>query len=145
MKRSEKGRPRLSTTRGPGKRVGPAEIESVLVESKKIVEAAVIGIPDEIKGQVPVAFVVPKPGADQGEEKVKKLKEFVASRLGKTLILRDIYFVSDLPKRRNAKVMRRVIKPVFIGEDPGDLQALINPEVIEEIRDLGKNDKGTRS
>ena len=75
MKRSEKGRPRLSTTRGPGKRVGPAEIESVLVESKKIVEAAVIGIPDEIKGQVPVAFVVPKPGADQGEEKVKKLMD----------------------------------------------------------------------
>ena len=93
----------------------------------------------------PVAFVVPKPGADQGEEKVKKLKEFVASRLGKTLILRDIYFVSDLPKTRNAKVMRRVIKSVFIGEDPDDLQALINPEVIEEIRDLGKNDKGTRS
>jgi acetyl-CoA synthetase len=63
-----------------------------------------------------------------------ELKALVALELGKPLQPRDICFLSDLPKTRNAKVMRRVARAAYLGEDPGDLSALVNPQVVEEIR-----------
>ena len=121
-----------------GKRVGPAEYESVLVEHPAVKESAVVGVSDELKGQVPVAFVVLKEGHAPSDELKGELLELVRNRMGKAFALKDIHFVSDLPKTRNAKIMRRVIRRVYEGQDPGDLSALVNPDVVREIESLRK-------
>jgi acetyl-CoA synthetase len=117
-----------------GKRLGPAEVESVLVDDPSVLEAAAIGVPDEMKGQALVCFCVLRNGHDQGPALVERLKALVATRLGKPLRPEAIRFVRDLPKTRNAKVMRRVIRSAYLGEAPGDLSSLENPQAVEEIR-----------
>ncbi len=119
-----------------GKRVGPAEIESVLVEHPAIVEAGVIGVPDEIKGQSAVAFVVLKPGYEWSEALAQELLQLVAQRMGKPLMPKAVYAVPELPKTRNAKIMRRVIRAAYLGEPTGDLSALENPHSVEAIQRL---------
>jgi len=121
-----------------GKRVGPAEVESVLVGHEGVIEAAAIGVPDELKGSALVAFCVLNPGSNGDAELEEELRERVAAELGKPLRPEKIYFVESLPKTRNAKVMRRVIRAAFLGEDPGDTTALENPAAVEAIRRVGK-------
>ncbi|MCA1625230.1 MAG: AMP-binding protein [Acidobacteria bacterium] len=120
------------TLKVAGKRVGPAEVESLLVAHSSVAEAAVIGVPDEMKGTAMVAFCVLKGKATDNLE--VELKNLVAKDMGKPLAPSRILFVSALPKTRNAKVMRRVIRAAFLGDDAGDLSALENPNAIEEIR-----------
>ncbi|MFX0107347.1 MAG: AMP-binding protein [Candidatus Hodarchaeota archaeon] len=117
-----------------GKRFGPAEAESVLVSHPDIVEAAAIGVPHEIKLNELVVFCVLTPGSQPSEDLRTDLKQAVATAMGKPLTPRDVLFVSDLPKTRNAKVMRRMIRAAYLGEDLGDTGSLVNPEAIEEIR-----------
>ncbi|MBC7900741.1 MAG: AMP-binding protein [Saprospiraceae bacterium] len=159
------------TLKVAGKRVGPAEVESLLVAHPLVTEAAVIGVPDEVKGTAMVAFCVLRnadtpvrnegrfgpnnapvsaqpdisttaspeepPIADEGVPVPleKELKALVARDMGKPLAPSKIHFVSALPKTRNAKVMRRVIRSAYLGEDPGDLSALENPTALNEIRE----------
>jgi acetyl-CoA synthetase len=117
-----------------GKRLGPAEVESVLVDDPSVLEAAAVGVPDELKGQALVCFCVLRPGHQPGPALRSRLSALVVERLGKPLQPRAIEFVSDLPKTRNAKVMRRVIRAAYIGEAPGDLSALENPQAIDDIK-----------
>ena len=124
------------TLKVAGKRVGPAEIESLLVAHPLVTEAAVIGVPDELKGTAMVAFcVLSGDGVDDLEQELKTL---VAKDMGKPLAPSRIHFVSALPKTRNAKVMRRVLRSAYLGEDPGDLSALENPQAVDEIRKATK-------
>ena len=116
-----------------GKRVGPAEVESVLVEHRAVLEAAAIGVPDELKGQALVCFCVLRPGHTGSEPLATELKALIAHRLGKPLRPETIRFVTDLPKTRNAKVMRRVIRSAYLGEPAGDLSSLENPQAVTEI------------
>ena len=81
-----------------------------------------------------VAFVVLQPGYSPSEELRQALRQLVAREMGKPLAPKDVRFVRDIPKTRNAKVMRRVIRAAYLGEPPGDLSALVNPEAVEEIR-----------
>jgi len=122
------------TIKVAGKRLGPAEIESALVGHPAVSEAAAIGVPDAIKGQALVCFCVLKPGQQPTEELREELREGVARQLGKPLKPDILRFVCDLPKTRNAKVMRRVIRAAYLGQDPGDLSALENPQSVEEVR-----------
>lgn len=117
-----------------GKRVGPAEVESILVAHNDVVEAAVIGVPDTMKGNAMVAFCVLKNGTPERDELTHELRESVGAELGKPLRPEKIVFVLQLPKTRNAKVMRRVIRAVYLSEDPGDLTALENPSALDSIR-----------
>lgn len=119
------------TLKVAGKRVGPAEVESLLVAHENVVEAAVIGVPDEIKGTKMIAFCVLQNEATDDLE--KELKQLVAKDMGKPLAPSKIHFVSAIPKTRNAKVMRRVIRAAYLGENAGDLSALENPQSVEEI------------
>jgi len=157
------------TLKVAGKRVGPAEVESLLVAHPNVTEAAVIGIPDEVKGTAMVAFcvltgtdltgaqasslheretrtsdgdstgrssdeVTPQSGvASRMLALQSELKSLVAKDMGKPLAPSKIHFVSALPKTRNAKVMRRVIRAAYLGEDAGDLSALENPQAVDEI------------
>ena len=117
-----------------GKRLGPAEVESVLVNHPAVMEAAAIGVPDEIKGSDVVCFCVLKPGYEGTQALRQALIEKVAAELGKPLRPREIKFVRDLPKTRNAKVMRRIIRAAYLGQDPGDMSSLENPGAAEEIK-----------
>jgi acetyl-CoA synthetase len=127
-----------------GKRVGPAEVESVLVEHPAILEAAAIGVPHPTKGQGLACFCVLRPGHHPSEVIANELKSLVAMRLGKPMRPDVIEFVGDLPKTRNAKVMRRVIRAAYLGEPPGDLTSLENPQAVEEIRNVkSQNPKPT--
>jgi len=123
------------TLKVAGKRVGPAEVESILVGHEAVAEAAVIGIPDEIKGTAMIAFCILK---EEKENFEAELKALIAKEMGKPLQPNRIHFVSALPKTRNAKVMRRVIRAAYLGEDAGDLSALENPKTVEEIRESRK-------
>ena len=117
-----------------GKRLGPAEVESVLVAHLAVGEAAAIGVPDALKGSALVCFCVLAPGHEPSDALAAELRDHVAAELGKPLRPKAVVFVSDLPKTRNAKIMRRVIRSAYLGEDPGDTSSLVNPGVIEELR-----------
>jgi len=104
-----------------GRRVGPAEIESALLEQPGVAEAAVIGAPDAMKGQVAVAFVVARPGAALGEAELTHA--FIAA-IGKGMAPSRIHVVAALPKTKNGKVMRRAIRAQYLGEPVGDLSSL---------------------
>ncbi len=125
------------TLKVAGKRVGPAEVESLIVAHPSVIEAAIIGVPDEMKGTAMVAFCVLHGHADFKSKALEsELKNLVAKDMGKPLAPSKIHFVSALPKTRNAKVMRRVIRAAYLGEDAGDLSALENPQAIEEIKQI---------
>lgn len=122
-----------------GKRVGPAEVESILVGHEAVAEAAVIGIPHDVKGECMIGFCVLAPGSHPSGALGTELRDRVAAELGKPLRPDAIHFVSALPKTRNAKVMRRVIRAAYIGEDPGDLTALENPAAVDKIREAAQS------
>jgi acetyl-CoA synthetase len=117
-----------------GKRFGPAEAESILVSHPAVAEAATIGIPHKIKLNELVVFCVLAPGIEPSEKLREDLKQSVATAMGKPLTPKAVLFVSDLPKTRNAKVMRRIIRAAYLGQDTGDTSSLVNPEAVEEIR-----------
>jgi acetyl-CoA synthetase len=119
-----------------GKRVGPAEVESALVANTKVQEAAAIGVPDELKGEALVAFVILRPGNEESAELLTELRLGVGIALGKALTPKSVYAVPDLPRTRNAKIMRRVIRAAYLGENPGDLTALENPAAVDSIAAL---------
>jgi acetyl-CoA synthetase len=122
------------TIKVAGKRLGPAEIESILVSHPSVVEAAAIAVPDPIKGSEVVVFCVLAKNCEECEALRQELKDLVAKSLGKPLVPREVLFVSDLPKTRNAKVMRRMIRAAYLGQEAGDTSSLVNPEAVEEIR-----------
>jgi acetyl-CoA synthetase len=122
------------TIKVAGKRLGPAEVESIIVNHPDIVEAAAIAVPDEIKGNALVVFCVLAQDCEECESLRQELHHMIIDALGKPLAPRDILFVSDLPKTRNAKVMRRMIRSAYLGLDPGDTTSLVNVEAVEEIR-----------
>jgi len=116
-----------------GKRLGPAEVESILAGHPAVAESAVVGIPDPIKGEAIWCFVVTKPGADTGDSLADELSGLVAQDLGKAFKPSRIVFVPELPKTRSAKILRRAIRATVAREDPGDLSSLENPSAIEAI------------
>jgi acetyl-CoA synthetase len=115
-----------------GKRIGPAELESAAVGHPAVTEAAAIGVPHEVKGEVPWLFCVLRPGAQADAEEVARA---VTSELGKAFEPERVLFVPALPRTRSAKVVRRAVRAKALGQDPGDISTLENPESLEEIAD----------
>ncbi len=113
-----------------GKRIGPAELESAAVGHPAVVEAAAIGIPHEVKGEVAWLYCVLAPGAEAAADEIRAT---VAAELGKAFAPERVLFVSALPKTRSAKIVRRAMRARALGQDPGDLSTLENPEALEEI------------
>jgi acetyl-CoA synthetase len=123
------------TLKVAGKRVGPAEVESAATAHAAVLEAAAIGVPHEIKGEAIVVFVVLRDGFDASATTARAIADTIAERLGRPLRPDTVRFVTDLPKTRNAKILRRVIRGAYLGHaDLGDLSALENPSAIEAIR-----------
>jgi acetyl-CoA synthetase len=117
-----------------GKRLGPAEVETVLVSHPAVVEAAAVGVPDEVKGEALWCFVVLGPGGDAGDGLRAELAELVADRLGASFRPSAVRFTDALPKTRNAKVLRRAIRAVTVGEEAGDLSSLEDPAALAAVR-----------
>ena len=117
-----------------GKRTGPAEIESVLMESKLVVEAAVVGLPDALTGASLNCVCVAAANAGPLDSLCERIAEVVATRFGAPYRPRRVLLVSALPKTRNEKIMRRVVRAVISGGELGDLASLVNPEAIDELR-----------
>ncbi len=122
------------TIKVAGKRLGPAEIESILVRHPAVTEAAVIGVPHAIKGQEVVCFCVLAPGHEVSETLRHALQEMVVADMGKALQPKEIKFVTALPKTRNAKVMHRLIRAAYLGQETGDISSLENPATVDAIR-----------
>ena len=122
------------TIKVAGKRLGPAEVESVLTRNPAVVESAAIGVPHEVKGSQLVMFVVLKKGVEPSDALRKELRAMIVAEMGKPLAPKAILFVSDLPKTRNAKVMRRMIRSAYLGQNLGDTSSLVNPEAVEEVK-----------
>jgi acetyl-CoA synthetase len=113
-----------------GKRIGPAELESAAVGHTAVVEAAAVGIPHEVKGEVAWLYCVLAPGTQATADEVR---EAVSEELGKAFAPDRVVFVSALPKTRSAKIVRRAVRARALGRDPGDLSTLENPDALEEI------------
>ena len=122
------------TIKVAGKRLGPAEVESVLVSHPDVVEAAAVGIPDETKGESLWCFVVLRAGAVESDSLRADLAALVADGLGKSFKPSAVRFTDALPKTRNAKVLRRAVRSVVTGRDPGDLSSLEDPSTVEAVR-----------
>jgi acetyl-CoA synthetase len=116
-----------------GKRLGPAEVESVLVGHPAVAEAGVIGVPHPIKGEAVVCFVVLRPASEPSDALRQELADRVAAALGKALRPEKVLFTRGLPKTRSAKIMRRVIRATHLGTPVGDLSSLENPEAIAAV------------
>jgi acetyl-CoA synthetase len=117
-----------------GKRCGPFEVESILMDTGLVAEAAASGADDALKGEVVVCACVAGPGVSGDAETAARLSDAVARRLSPAFRPQRIVFVPELPKTRNMKVMRRVVRAVFEGRSAGDLAALVNPEAVKELR-----------
>ena len=117
-----------------GKRVGPAEVESALAHHPAVAESGVVGVPDEIKGEAIWCFVATRPGYEHTEALAGALSKTVAGHLGKAFKPSRIVFVDELPKTRSAKIVRRALRAVAMGEDAGDLSSLENPGALDSIR-----------
>jgi len=116
-----------------GKRIGPAELESAAVAHPGVLEAAAVGIPHDVKGEVAWVFCIPAPGVDVDDGLAAEVSALVAEQLGKPFQPERVVFVTALPKTRSAKIMRRAVRAKALGDDPGDLSSLENPEALEEI------------
>jgi acetyl-CoA synthetase len=116
-----------------GKRIGPAELESAAVAHPAVAEAAAVGVPHDVKGEVAWIFCVPLPGQETSEELAAEVSDRVARELGKAFRPDRVAFVPALPKTRSAKIVRRAVRAKALGTDPGDLSSLENPEALDEI------------
>ena len=123
-----------------GHRLSTAELENAIHFNSKVGEVAVVPMPDKIKGEVPVAFVVLRSGKPSRELE-DNLKKFVDKKIGPTARPSRIYFVPDLPKTRSGKIMRRILKALLINEEPEGLMTLVNPECVQKIKETIKMKK----
>jgi acetyl-CoA synthetase len=117
-----------------GKRIGPAELESAAVAHPAVREAAAVGVPHEVKGETSWIFCCLLPGAEPSTELEAGIAATVADALGKAFAPGRVVLVDALPKTRSAKIVRRAVRAAALGEDPGDLSSLENPEALDAIR-----------
>lgn len=121
-----------------GHRITTGELEAAINLHPEITECAVVGIPDEIKGEVPVVFAVSSlaKSTEGGENLKKEVIGQIRKEIGPMALPKEVYLVEDLPKTRSGKIMRRILKRMFTGEEIGDLSTLANPQIVEAIKHL---------
>jgi len=115
-------------------RIGTIEIESALLQHPSVAEAAVVGRPDQLRGETACAFVVLKSGVAPADGLKQVLRESVRKTMGPIVIISDIYFVSILPKTRSGKIMRRVVRAIITDKPLGDFSTIEDESSIEELK-----------
>ncbi|UCF49727.1 MAG: acetate--CoA ligase [Thermoplasmatales archaeon] len=116
-----------------GHRIGNSEVESALVSHPHVAEAAVIGKPHDLKGESITGYVVLKGNIKPSDDLRNELRRHVGHEMGKIARPDEIWFVTDVPKTRSGKIMRRVIRAKALGKAVGDISTLSNPEAVDEI------------
>jgi acetyl-CoA synthetase len=119
-----------------GHRLGTKEIESAALVCEEVAEAAVVPVAHEIKGREPDLFVSLKPGIEASAELQKKISDTISTEIGKIAKPRNVWIVTDMPKTRSGKIMRRVLGAISNKKDVGDVSTLANPEIVEEIKKM---------
>jgi len=127
------------TLKVAGKRVGPAEVESAAVAHPAVLEAAAVGVPHAVKGEVIVVFCRLLPGETDDPDLRRSISDRIVEQLGKALRPESVVVIADLPRTRSGKVMRRVARAAYLGIDPGDLSALENPLAVASIRSAAEH------
>ena len=123
-----------------GHRMGTAEIESALVAHSEVAEAAVVGMPHDIKGETIYAYVTLKSGVEPSDDMVKELKVWVRKEIGPIATPEFIQFADGLPKTRSGKIMRRVLRKIVEGSDEfGDTSTLADPGVVTDLVEGNKD------
>lgn len=118
-----------------GHRLGTAEIENAINSHELVAESAVIGVPHEIKGEGIHCFVIVKKAP--GTLMPQVISDIIVKEIGAIARPEKIYLVADLPKTRSGKIMRRILKKIIAGEEElGDISTLVNPDIIQQIKDL---------
>ncbi len=115
-------------------RIGTIEVETAFLKHPAVAEAGVVGRPDEVRGEVISAFVVLKQGHDPSPALRQELVDTVRRELGPVAVIGEVNFVSLLPKTRSGKIMRRVLRSVILGRDPGDITTIEDEGSVEEAR-----------
>lgn len=123
-----------------GHRIGTSEVESALLKHPAVSEAGVTGLPDDLRGEVILAFVVLRPGEDPKEGLAQELKDTVRRELGPVAVIGGIEFVPNLPKTRSGKIMRRLLKSVVLGQDTGDISSIEDPTAVDAARSAWENE-----
>jgi len=118
-----------------GHRMSTVEIEHTIISHKKISDAASIAIPDELTGEAIVIFFVTRDNIEANLE--NEISNYVSEKIGKIARPKHVFQLSDLPKTRTGKIMRRLLKSKLLGKDLGDLSSLENPGILDEIPKLG--------
>jgi acetyl-CoA synthetase len=126
------------TIKVAGKRVGPGEVESALVEHPDVAEAATIGVPHSVKGEGLVCFAVLRPGVKGSDQLAADLIKLCGEKLGHVLKPEVVHFVDALPKTRSGKIVRGTIRRVYLGEPAGDLASVENPDALDRIPRMKK-------
>jgi len=117
-----------------GHRMSTAEIENAITSLPSVTEAVIVAKPDEIKGNVPIAFVKTKKPISESE-----IIKVVMNKIGPIAKPKEVYFVKGIPKTRSGKMVRRILKDLLIGEEIKNISTLINPKSVEEIKGMIKN------
>jgi len=127
-----------------GHRLGTKELESATLTVDEIAEAAAVPVVDELRGRIVEMYVSLKPGLSPGKEIRDKVVAAIETEIGKIARPRNVWIVSDMPKTRSGKIMRRVIAAVSNFTDVGDVSTLANPEIVDEIRHQVQAEKEAR-
>jgi acetyl-CoA synthetase len=117
-----------------GHRLSTIELESALVEHPAVAEAAATAAPDPLTGQTPLCFALLRQGYEPSDELSAELREWIGEKIGKIARPKAVIIVSDLPKTRSGKIMRRLLRNIAEGEELGDTTTLRDPAVVEEIK-----------
>jgi acetyl-CoA synthetase len=117
-----------------GHRISTMEVESALVDHASVAEAAVVGMPDEIKGEVPAAFVTLRQGSESSAELQAALKQHVVKKIGPIARPQQVIFTGELPKTRSGKIMRRLLRDIAVGRVLGDTTTLADASVVEQLK-----------
>lgn len=126
-----------------GHRLGTKEIESAALTVAEVAEAAVVPVKHEVKGKEPDLYVSLKPGFHASDDLAKRIQDAVVSEIGAIARPRRVWIVSDMPKTRSGKIMRRVLSAISNDTDVGDVMTLANPEVVVEIRKMVQEKLGS--
>jgi len=118
-----------------GHRMSTAEIEHAVISHKKVSDAASIAIPDELTGEAIVVFFVTDDKSEIGLE--SEISDYISEKIGKVARPKLVFQLSDLPKTRTGKIMRRLLKSKLLGKELGDLSSLENPNILDEVPKLG--------
>ncbi|GAB7018257.1 AMP-binding protein [Halostagnicola bangensis] len=116
-----------------GRKVGPAEVEGVLIDHQAVNQAAAVGVPDETTGTAVVTYVIVEDGLEESDELREGLRTQVGEELGKPFRPREILFVDEFPKTQSGKIIRRAIEATYTGEELGDMDSIENPGALEGL------------